>query len=266
MKLGVAGMRPGREEHIRIAKKLGYSFIETGLANLESSFTEEQIGEFAAFLSEVGMPCISTNGMFPGDIRLIGPGADKSLIADYLCRAFEKTAPLNTEVCVLGSGAARRIPEGYDSDRAYEEFAVLLEQTVLPVAGKYGKTIAIEPLNRDECNIVNTVAESMSVVRRVNNPRLMTLIDYYHVRKNGEDVKSFAEYRGFIRHVHVSSYNLNRRYPRADDGEDYRGFFDVLRKADYTYGNISIEAGFGKTPEEFEVNAAAAYECLSCLL
>ncbi len=265
MKIGIAGMRPGHERLVKIASDIGYSFIETSLSALEKEFSEEQIREFAAHNKSIGMPCVSVNGMFPSDIKLIGLDADRGRIEDYLHRAFEKIESLGVEVCVLGSGGARNTPEGYSLDQAYDEFIDLISETIEPVVSKYGKTLAIEPLNYSECNIVNTVADSMRVVRAVNKPRVMTLIDYYHVRYNGEDIDSFVDHKGYIRHVHVASKNNNRRFPMPTDGENYKKFFDVLRKAGYTYENISLEASYGSGEISFKNYAIAAYSLLSKL-
>ncbi len=242
MNIGIAGVRPGQEERLRIAKEIGYDFVETSLA-AASNWDKSTVFEFADFLSDINLPCISTNGMFPPDIKLIGQQADKVRISEYLHESFEKIAPLNTSVCVLGSGGARTTPEGYGIDRAYDEFSLLISEVISPIFDKFGKVLAIEPLNYSECNIVNTVADSMRVIKAVNKPNVFTLIDYYHVRYNGENIESFGEYKGSIKHVHVASFNNRRRYPRPFDGEDYKKFFDVLRQADYKEKNVSIEAG-----------------------
>ncbi len=265
MNIGIAGLRPGNERLVRIAKEIGYSFIESSLSALEREFSHQQIKEFADHNKSIGMPCISVNGMFPQDIKLIGTQADRGLITEYLHSAFSKTECLGIDVCVLGSGGARCTPEGYSLDRAYDEFAELISQTIEPVLSKYGKTLAIEPLNYNECNIVNTVADSMRVVKAVNKPSVMTLIDYFHVRTNGEDIESFVEYKGYIRHVHVASKNNNRYFPMPTDGEDYKRFFDVLRRAEYKYENISIEAAYGRGEIAFKNYAIASYSLLSKL-
>ena len=139
----------------------------------------------------------------------------------------------------------------------------MIAEVIAPITEQYGKVLAIEPLNYSECNIVNTVADSIRVVRAVNLPSVRTLIDFYHVRYNGEDIESFVEYGKYIEHVHVASFNNHRRFPAPYDGEDYRGFFEVLRRAGYQNENISIEAGVsGKSILEFENSALAAYDLL----
>lgn len=265
MKIGIAGIGPEQMERAKIAKEIGYDFIEGSLSSL-AACEKEKVADFAAQLDALGLPCISTNGMFPGTVQLIGPKADKERIRAYLFDAFEKIAPLHTSVCVLGSGNARRVAEGQSVDAAYDELIRLIDEVIAPIVEQYGKTLAIEPLNYSECNIVNTVAESMRVVKAVNRPSVMTLIDFYHVRYNGEDYTKFSEFAGYIKHVHVASFSNNRRFPQPYDGEDYAGFVDTLRAAHYADENISIE---GNLPESgalyFKNVAMASYELLKSL-
>lgn len=263
MKFGIAGIFPDNQDRIRCMAKIGYNFVESGLTALHDNYSDEQVKEFADLLNELNMPCISTNCMFPGDIRLIGKDVDRARIENYLHEAYSRIAPLKTKVCVLGSGGARTIAPDADVDRAYEEFEQLIAEVIAPITEQYGKVLAIEPLNYSECNIVNTVADSIRVVRTVNLPSVRTLIDFYHVRYNGEDIESFVEYGKYIEHVHVASFNNHRRFPAPYDGEDYRGFFEVLRRAGYQNENISIESGVsGKSIIEFENSALAAYDLL----
>lgn len=263
MKLGIAGIFPDSTDQIRCMAEIGYDFAESSLTALHDGYTDEQVREFADRLKELHMPCISTNGMFPGDIRLIGKEVDRGAIENYLHEAFCRIAPLNTKVCVLGSGKARTVAPDVGIDAAYDEFERLIAEVIAPITAQYGKILAIEPLNYSECNIVNTVADSMRVVRAVNLPSVRTLVDFYHVRYNGEDIETFLPYGDFIEHVHVAGFSNHRRFPAPFDGEDYRGFFDVLRRAGYKNENISIEACIsGGSLIEFQNVALAAYDYL----
>lgn len=264
MKIGIAGMRPWHQNRISFAKSIGYDFIESGLSAL-STIEQSEIDEFGVFLKEIKMPCASTNGMFPPEIKLIGREADREIIKDYMYNAFDKIKILECPVCVLGSGGARCVPEGYSLDEAYDEFTQLVSDVIAPIIEEYGKTLAIEPLNFKECNIVNTVADSMRVVKAVNKPSVTTLIDYYHVMVNGEDIEEFVQYKGYIKHVHIAS--RGRYYPRPYYGDDYKGFFDVLRRAEYKEQNVSIEAAIfgGDSDIGFKNAAISALSLLKSL-
>lgn len=262
MKLGIAGLLPSHVDLVKCAAEIGYDFIESGLMLLHERFGAAEIKEFADRLEELKLPCISTHCMFPGSIRLIGKDVDRGAVENYLHEAFTLIAPLNTKVCVLGSGGARTVANDADKDRAYDELASVISDVIAPITEQYGKVLAIEPLNYSECNIVNTVAESMRVVSAVGKPSVRTLIDFYHVRYNGEDIESFLPYGDYIEHVHVASFNNHRRFPAPFDGEDYRGFFNVLHRAGYKNKTVSIETGLSDNYIEFKNIALTAYEYL----
>ncbi len=241
MDFGIAGIYPNHKAFAKAAKDIGYDFAECCLFGLEADYKKENIDEFAEYLNSIAFPVRAVNGMFPKSISLIGESADKGIIEDYLYSAFEKTKKLDYNICVLGSGRSRNIPEGYERKKAYEEFSQLLCETIVPITEKYGKVIAIEPLSYFACNMINTVSESMSVVNAVKSPLVFTLVDYFHVTNNKEGYESFAHCNGKIKHIHVASFNDRFAFPSYNDGDDYKGFIKALRGAGYD-GGISIEA------------------------
>jgi Sugar phosphate isomerases/epimerases len=264
MKLGICCDGLNDETKIKNIAKAGFTFIESGLCGM-STASEGVMDTFGELLDKYGLYCRSTNGMFPSDIKLIGNNIDTAKIEDYLYHVFEKTKKFNIEVCVLGSGRARTVPEGVDIEKAYDQFAEVISETIAPIIERYHKTLAIEPLRYCECNIVNTVADSMKVVKAVNKPNVKTLIDYFHVGMNGEDINTFVNYQGDIKHVHIASPSNMRKFPSPDDGDDYQAFFDILRKAKYQDECISIEGDGGNSDSEFLQSLITSYHLLSKL-
>ena len=65
--------------------------------------------------------------------------------------------------------------------------------------------IAVEPLNRFECYVLNTVADAADVVRRVNAPNYGLLYDTFHANIEEKDpVGVIALNLDAINHVHLS--------------------------------------------------------------
>ena len=95
---------------------------------------------------------------------------------------------------------------------------------------------------------------------------LNELFELWCQLKRGLKNNTFENYKGYIKHVHVASFNNQRRFPRPYDGENYKAFFDILRRAEYTAGNISIEGGVIDDGEIAFKNAAiSAYSLLKQL-
>ena len=242
MTFGIAGFLPGDERRIGMAKAIGYEFIESSLSALNDDFSEESISSMEQYLKEIKMPCVSVNGMFPGRIKLLGEDADKNEISEYLFSAFEKTKKLDYNVCVLGSGRSRTLPPDFSADKATDEFCRLLTETILPIAKKYGKKIAIEPLSYYITNFINTFEDAMQIVTAVNDPFLCALMDFFHLSYNKEICENYKKYGSFIGHVHISSFSNKFAFPRPFDGDDYRSFIEFLRRSGYKEKNISVEA------------------------
>ena len=228
---------------LEILKKHGYEAYETGFSALTNA-PDEKIAALAEKSRELGMPCVSHNGMFPGDIGLLSGREVYSKVDEYLDKTFEKAKPLGSPIIVLGSGKAREIPEGMSTDEAKERFEALLSDVIAPSAKRHGVTIAIEELRREECNFINNCREAMEIIRDVNKPEIQLLIDYYHSMLGGDKLPELASYGSAIRHVHIASPKNARKFPNIDDIGDCRGFFAALKLADYD-GAISLEGSDG---------------------
>ncbi len=71
---------------------------------------------------------------------------------------LSKAREMGTQILVFGSGPAKNIPEGFPFQKGYEQIVNLLREISRP-ARECGITIVIEPLRKEECNIINTFEE-----------------------------------------------------------------------------------------------------------
>ena len=113
-------------------------------------------------------------------------------------------------------------------------------------------TIAIEPLRKQESNIINTAAEALRLVNEVNHPHVKMIVDYYHLRMEQEDPEIVRQAREHIVHMHFAN-PAGRRWPKLQEEDaEYEKFFRILKEIRYD-GGLSIE-GNGT----FEDDAAAS--------
>ena len=142
---------------VEIVEKIaqyGYDYIELPLAEM----MELSDADFAALCKRVersGIRCEACNNFFPGRIRLTGPDVDEQAVRAYYAKALERAATLGVKSIVFGSAGAKRVPEGFDMDRAYQQVVQVTRETG-EAAAKYGITIVIEPVRMPDCNIINT--------------------------------------------------------------------------------------------------------------
>ena len=105
---------------------------------------------------------------------------DEQAIRAYYAKALERAATLGVKSIVFGSAGAKRVPEGFDMDRAYQQVVQVTCETG-EAAAKYGITIVIEPVRMPDCNIINTFAEGVQLAKTVGLDNVKVLIDFYHM-------------------------------------------------------------------------------------
>ena len=111
---------------------------------------------------------------------------------------------------------------------------------IAPLARAHGITVAVEPQRRQECNLINSVAEGLELVRAVADPAIGLTVDFYHVAEEKEDPGIVIEAGPHVRHLHFANPQ-GRVFPARFEEYDYRRFFQSLRTIAYP-GRISIEA------------------------
>jgi sugar phosphate isomerase/epimerase len=218
--------------------ELGFDYVELPLAQV-MELPEEGFGKLLSTVRSGGIPLEACNNFFPPRIRLTGEDADQAAALEYARAATDRAAALGATVIVLGSAGAKNIPPGFPYDRARAQLAALLAE-IQGIVKPLGITVALEPLNTGESNFITTVAEGLALVRKLSLENIKLLVDYYHLRMENEDPAVIRDAGTDLRHIHIAS-KAGRFFPKPGDGEDYAGFFALLKTAGYR-GRVSVEA------------------------
>jgi sugar phosphate isomerase/epimerase len=236
-----------------LAGQAGYDYAEGSVAALLMPREPEQA--FRASLDALrtaGLPYPVANCFVPGDMKITGPDVNSAALQAYIGTVMERAGRAGVEIIVFGSGAARRIPDGYDPRRAHDQLVAFCRM-VAPRARDYGVTVAVEPLNRAECNVLTTVAACAALVNDVAHPNIRLLVDAYHLMRDRDAYVSIVTHGALLAHAHIAT-STRRLAPAAEDC-DFTDFFGALAKAQYT-GRISIEGNIANP--ETELPAALA--------
>lgn len=247
-------------DKLKIAKQSGADYYELGFCDLATG-SEEEIKEFVDFNKSEGLPCYAANGMFPGDMKVVGPDVDYARIDEYLDSTGARFASLGGETVVFGSGNARRCPDGWSYEKATEQLVKLCADHIAPYMKKHSLVCAIEPLRSSECNVITTAKRGFEICTLADVPEVRLLIDLFHFDAENEERESILNYKGYLQHMHIASATNNRHYPLPDDGTNYKQFIDLLRKADYSVKRVSLEGGY----DDFAADTKAAFELLKIL-
>jgi D-psicose/D-tagatose/L-ribulose 3-epimerase len=119
-------------------------------------------------------------------------------------------------------------------------------------AGTRGVRLALEPINRFETSFINTAAQALEVVERVDSPALGVLLDTFHMNieeKRQPDAIRLVDKRL----VHFHACGCDRGAPGADH-LDWSGIAAALREIGYG-GAVVIESF---TPRNESIARAAA--------
>ena len=229
---------PADMEKIKKVKAAGYDYCEVAVSFL-MRFSKEEFEQFAKEYKAVWGTSYSHAGLFPPSVPVAGPEADKNKITEYLEEALKRVGTLGGKFVVFGSGGSRKVPEDFPMEEGMEQI-VWAAREAGRVAGKYGITIVMEHLRKEECNTLNTITDMYDFVKKVNHPSVKLLADYYHMVQEGEDMDLLPKFVDEIRHMHFAE-PVNRTAPKLTDEFDYKVFFALLDKIGYT-GGVSVEA------------------------
>lgn len=239
MKIGICGTPENWAE----IKKCGYDYAEgyfRGIAIAE----KEAFEKMCRYQRDAALPVEAVNGIFGTDIPLYGGKETPSVIEDYADRGFYRAKTLGAQIAVFGSGAARRIPEGMEKERAKERFAEVL-CLLGDMAKRSGMKLALEPLRYQETNFINTLQDGIEICEYAGHPNVGITLDFFHFYSNGESLESVPEAKKYIWHTHLARPNPDRKIPTEADLAECRKWADTLREIGYDE-RISLEAVFDR--------------------
>ncbi len=260
MKIGICG----GTNNLRLAKAVGYDYFE-GSASAIAAMPEEDFAALAtendAVRDERFEGIRVCNGLFPGDLALVGPNAELSRVQVYLDGLLPRLERLGVETIVFGSGGARKCPEGFDEKTARAQL-VEVARLVADEAAKYGIRVGMEHLNTGETNNLNSVCETFAFVqdaaagRAADAPVPGITMDTYHVTKENEPLAKILPLFGAVYHCHTA-HPVSRAVVTMEDLPYLCAVMGGLMAAGYT-GRFSLEAGF----RDYAADAAAALPVL----
>lgn len=229
------------------AKAAGFDFVECTVRSLTP-----EVDEFAPILAAYGaspLPVKAFNVFLPGDLKITGPSVDWPAVQSYVDEALRRVDQIGARIVVFGSGGARNVPDGFSFDEADGQLKRFLE-IVAKAAEPLGITVVIEPLNKLESNVINSVPAGVALAEAVGSSSVQVLADLYHMMMDGEDLENVRTHAQWIKHIHVAD---SGRFAPGTGDYPYAQFFTMLHAVGYD-GLISVECRW----RNFEEEAAGA--------
>lgn len=224
---------------LRAMEEAGCDFAEFGVGMVGPELPEESFNLFRSALDGAALKAECFNSFIAPHVKLTGENRDWNRIEQYVATAAERVAAVGGETIVFGSGGARNIPDRFPREEAEAQLEEFLHMCA-DKAGAAGIQIAIEPLNRRESNILNSVEEADEMAKRVNRPEIAVLADFYHLMEEREPFEAIENCGNRLIHVHVA--DTGRLYP-GSGRYDYPRFYEALYEAGYDR-RISVECNW----------------------
>ncbi|WP_417310518.1 sugar phosphate isomerase/epimerase family protein [Devosia sp.] len=222
----------------------------TGYDGVEIPLFEGEVSHYEALGKRLAAAGIATSGIgvMPGDGKsaVSSDAAERAAALEHLKWLIDCTAAIGGDICA--GPFHQPLGEFTGAGPTEDELAYCADvhRAAAEHARQYDITLAVEPLNRFECYVLNTATQAADLVRRVGADNYGYLYDTFHFNIEENDIagvipKTIAE----ISHVHISENN--RGVPGAGHIQ-FQPVFDALKSAGYD-GWLTIEAFGSALPD-----------------
>jgi D-psicose/D-tagatose/L-ribulose 3-epimerase len=215
-------------------KSMGYDGVELPLFNLGLDYAAwgKRLDDLGLERTAVTVRGVEDNPISP-DAAVRALGVEHNKRAIDCCQAAGATALVGPYHSALGYFTGK----GPTADEW--KWGVESMQQVADRAGQAGVTLGLECLNRFECYLLNTHADSARFVREVGHPNCRAMYDTFHANIEEKSIPDAIRACGDVLcHVHISE---NDRSTPGAGNVRWAENFDTLHEVGYD-GWYTIEA------------------------
>lgn len=169
----------------------------------------------------------------------------KQYIIDCIKIAENVGSPIFGGPVYSAVGKTRLVSE--EQKKQEREWCVEGLREVSKIAADSGVVVGLEPLNRFETDMVNTVDQALSIVDEVSSPNLKIVLDTFHSNIEEKDIPTSIRKIGKDLLCHVQGNESDRGTPGTAHLE-WEGIRDALNDIGYD-GAVVIET-FGQPSKE----------------
>ncbi|MES2809663.1 MAG: sugar phosphate isomerase/epimerase [Bacteroidota bacterium] len=213
---------------------------------ISPNFNEDKLQANIVRMKKAQCQVYMCNILFSSSMKIAGPAVNEQRVLPYFDSLLTRANQAGVKWLILGSGGARRIPDGYDAKKAQADFTVLCGK-LAQLAQKHKIMLVLESLETDETNFLVNLKETAEVVRGVNNPYFKLNVDIYHMGRMKESPQVIVDNADLI--VHCEIAELEKRTLPGIKGDDLKPYMRAIRKANYK-GPIFIEATAAYSPAD----------------
>lgn len=235
------GLLVTNRQHLEESADWDFDYLEgsPGLLGIDADDPQAVEREFSALLAKHPLQMKTMCG-FIGDpqgrgLMVVGPDVSLDRLRTFVTRVFDLMQRAGVEVIGYGSGGSRWVPDGFGRDKARQQVADFLHLCA-DLGEPRGVKVALEPYNRDDANLLNTVSEATEFIEDINRSHAKLMADFFHMKLNGESFDALKEAGPHLIHAHIAEPGRGR--PQTTPA-DHALFLHTLRASGYD-GRVTL--------------------------
>jgi sugar phosphate isomerase/epimerase len=238
------------ERVCRFVAGLGYQGLEIApftLARLITDVSTVQRQQLRRQAEEHGLTLLGLHWLLAKTegLHLTSPDeAVRQKTADYLVALARCCADLGGELLVFGSPAQRRIPAGATREQAVDHAVDTFSRAKAGLADS-GVKLCLEPLAPPEADFINTCAQAIEILDRIDHPSFALHLDVKAMSSEATPIPELIR-RHAARTGHFHANDPNLRGPGFGE-VDFVPIFAALHASGYA-GWVSVEV-FDYSPD-----------------
>ena len=223
----------------QIIGEAGYTGVEIAAFTLVSeSVTELDAYQRKSLVEDMkvaGIECVGLHWLLappPKDLHFTTPDpVVRETTVNYLKDLIDFCGDLGGTVMIFGSPKQRNAIDIPISE-AKKYFADGLA-TVADHAQRRDIQILIEPLDKSQTDVVNTLAEAKEIMEQVDHPAIQTMFDFHNTPDETEPFDVLIKkYYPYIHHVHVQEMD-GKHLGQGNAADTYVKAFQTLKDLNY---------------------------------
>ncbi len=234
-------------EKFAFVKSMGFECFE-----IDGKVLVERLDEVKGAVAKTGLPVSSACGGYRGWIGDFIEERRVNGVQDLkkILHALQEAGGTGVVVPAAWGMFTYRLPPMV-SPRSHEGDlkAILSSLAELdPVAEECGQYLYLEPLNRYQDHMLNTIQDAVDVIKAGNFKRVLVTGDFYHMSIEEDDIsQSLRRFAPYLGHIHIAE---NHRYQPGTGSIDFARHMATLKEIGYEGDVVNEGRVRGEDPLE----------------
>ena len=217
-------------EKLQFVKDMGFQCFE-----IDGKLLVENVEKVKKAVEETGIPVLTACNGYRGWIGDFIEERRQNGVEDLkeILRSIKEMMGCGVVVpAAWGMFTFRLPPMVSPRSKEGDEKAILASLAELEkTAEETGTYIYLEPLNRYQDHMLNTLADAVAIIDKGGFRRVKITADFYHMAIEEDDIsESLKKYKDYVGHIHIAE---NHRYQPGNGSIDWARHMKILHEIGY---------------------------------